>query len=198
MSLAMAAIGPSALSSVQAADPSDVVISDDAALTPSMGPVGNVSDAADQASASNGYISTYTVRAGDTIKSVADMFDVTPATVMWANDLTAGSALKAGMTLTIPPVSGRLITAKDGDTFASLSKKYGVPAGSIAYANDAMQSPEASRGSQRARSAWPPSSTSPRVPRPACRPTMMAIERSTRASSATTRHAEPSDSPAPP
>ena len=135
MQLATAAIGPGELADGASSDSSDVVISDDVALTPSMGPVGSASDA-DQASASNGYISVYTVQSGDTIKSVAAMFGVTPATVMWANDLTEKSALKAGTTLTIPPVSGRIVTAKDGDTFASLSKKYDVPAGAIAYAND--------------------------------------------------------------
>ena len=100
-----------------------------------MGPVGNPSDAAG-ASDAGGYITYYTVNAGDTIQSVAAMFDVTPATIMWANDLTAKSTLKAGEKLTIPPTSGRIVTVKAGDTLASLSKKYGVPAGAIAYAND--------------------------------------------------------------
>ena len=135
MSLGAASIGPSALSSDAAAStPDDVVISD-AALTPTMGPTGNVT-AANQTPDAGGYITTYTVRAGDTIASVADMFNVTPATVMWANDLTAKTPLKAGTDLTIPPVSGRIITIQKGDTLTSLSKKYGVPAGDIAYAND--------------------------------------------------------------
>lgn len=133
MSLASAAIGPAVVSG----DPdtlSSVVISG-AALAPTMGPVGNAEEA-DQFAGSGGYIAVYTVRAGDTIKSVANMFDVTPATVMWANDLTAKSKLKEGMFLTIPPIDGRVIIVKKGETLQSLAKKYGVEAGAIAFAND--------------------------------------------------------------
>lgn len=133
MPLAVAAIGPGALTDDTPSYAADSVTPDGGALAPSIGPIGNASDASQ---ASSGYISVYTVQAGDTIKSVAEMFNVSQATIMWANDLTAKSTLKAGTTLTVPPVSGRIVVAKDGDTFASLSKRYGVPAGAIAYAND--------------------------------------------------------------
>lgn len=133
MSLASAAIGPGAISG-QTSPASSIIISD-AALSPAIGPVGNAEEA-DQFSNTGGYITVYTVRSGDSIKSVADMFDVTPATIMWANDLTTKSMLKVGMILTIPPIDGLVITVKKGDTFASLAKKYGVEAGAIAFAND--------------------------------------------------------------
>ena len=75
MPVATSAIGPATLASDAAPDPSDVVISDDAALTPSMGPVGNASDAAALPDTS-GQISIYTVQPGDTVASVAAMFGV--------------------------------------------------------------------------------------------------------------------------
>lgn len=134
MPLAMASIGPSVIDKDTSTASSDVVISD-AALAPSIGPVGNVSDA-DQSDEAGVYITTYTVHAGDTFKSISNMFDVTPATIMWANDLTASSKLKDGMVLTIPSISGRIIIVAKGNTLQSLAKKYGVDAGEIAYANE--------------------------------------------------------------
>lgn len=133
IALASTTIGPGAFSGTSST-PSDIVISG-AALAPAMGPVGNAEEA-DQFAGSGGYIAVYTVRAGDTLKGIADMFDVTPATVMWANDLTTKSKLKEGMFLTIPPIDGRVIIVKKGETLQSLAKKYGVEVGAIAFAND--------------------------------------------------------------
>lgn len=69
-------------------------------------------------------ISVYTVRDGDTLSSIANMFGVSSNTILWANDIKRGSALKPGSTLTILPVSGVRYTVKRGDTVAALAKKY--------------------------------------------------------------------------
>ncbi len=133
MPLAIASIGPDMMGDGSQSS-SDIIIND-AALTPGIGPVGNES-AVNDTEDNSGQISVYTVHKGDTIASVAKMFGVSPATIMWANDLATGSKLKDGTILTIPAVSGRLISVKKGDTFQSLAKKYGVEASVIAFSND--------------------------------------------------------------
>lgn len=70
-----------------------------------------------------GQISVYTVRKGDTLSEIADMFDVSVNTVIWANDLR-GSRIKEGQELVILPLSGVRHIVKSGDTIASLAKKY--------------------------------------------------------------------------
>lgn len=79
---------------------------------------------------SNGQISTYIVRVGDTISSVAKMFDVSPNTVIWANDLKS-KTLKVGQELVILPISGVRHIVKSGDTVASIAKKYNADQGDI-------------------------------------------------------------------
>lgn len=127
-------IGPGMLSG----DPTsaDSVVIDSGALSPVMGPGGNASDAADLGASLSGGITFYTVRDGDTIASVADMFGVTSGTIRSANSLKAGQSLKPGTTLTILPVSGLTYTIKKGDTVKSIAKAYGVDASDINFYND--------------------------------------------------------------
>ena len=106
-----------------------------AALVPKVGPVGSTVEVA-EIPESGGQIIIYTVHAGDTIGSVAQMFGVTRQTVMSSNNLTAGEALKVGDILAIPPVSGKIHLVKKGDTLATLAKKYSVSALDIAVYND--------------------------------------------------------------
>ena len=112
----------------------DILITD-TTLTPKVGPLGSNLDVADIPEG-GGQIGVYTVHSGDTISSVAQMFGVTKATIISANDLTAGSSLKQGDILAIPPVSGRIHNVKQGDTVTSLAKKYKVDAVDIAVYND--------------------------------------------------------------
>ena len=100
----------------------DITIVDDSALMPEQGPSGTI---ADIEKPKNGTISTYVVREGDTLSSIAKLFDVTSNTILWANsDLPRGSALRVGQTLVILPVTGVKYTVKKGDTLASIAKKY--------------------------------------------------------------------------
>lgn len=66
----------------------------------------------------------YTVQPGDTIQSVAQSFDVSTNTVIWANDLSKNATLKTGQSLVILPVSGVIHIVKPGDTIGEISKKY--------------------------------------------------------------------------
>lgn len=110
----------------------DIIIVDDSALLPEEGPSGTI---ADIEKPKNGTISTYVVRQGDTLSGIAKLFGVSPNTILWANDISRGSALKVGQVLTILPVTGVKYTVKKGDTLASIAKKFGGDATEIANYN---------------------------------------------------------------
>ena len=84
----------------------------------------------------NTQISTYTVRQGDTISTVAKMFNVSINTILWANDLSGKSALQSGQILVILPVTGITYTVKSGDSIQGIAKKYGADVGDILNYND--------------------------------------------------------------
>ena len=84
----------------------------------------------------NGLISIYIVRSGDTLAKVANMFDVSVNTILWANDMTKGSTLKVGQTLVILPMNGVMHTVVAGDTLKSITKKYSGDLNEIADFND--------------------------------------------------------------
>jgi murein DD-endopeptidase MepM/ murein hydrolase activator NlpD len=69
-------------------------------------------------------IRTYKVKAGDTLATIADRFDVSTMTLWWANDLKSKNALVRGQVLNIPPVSGLVVTVKATDTLAGLARRY--------------------------------------------------------------------------
>ncbi len=134
MPLAMASIGPGMLDK-DTSSAGDVVIND-AALTPSIGPVGNES-AVDEIPENGGQISVYVVRKGDTLASIAKMFDVTRTTIIVFNNLPAGTTtLKEGTVLNILPISGIMHTVAKNDTLKSIAKKYKVEVGELAVNND--------------------------------------------------------------
>lgn len=87
----------------------------------STGPIG-ADERSDSKSA--GEISVYTVREGDSLSMIAEMFDVTANTILWANDLSNAKAIKPGQTLIILPIAGVRHVVKSGDTLASIAKKY--------------------------------------------------------------------------
>jgi LysM repeat protein len=97
------------------------ILVDDNALI-STGPIGEDEIAAQKSSL--GEIRVYTVRPGDSLSQVAQMFGVTANTIMWANDLTKATAIKPGDTLVILPIAGVRHIVKSGDTINSLAKKY--------------------------------------------------------------------------
>lgn len=110
----------------------DITIVDDSALLPEEGPAGTI---ADIEKPKNSTISTYTVREGDTLSGIALMFEVSPNTILWANDLPKSAKLKVGQQLTILPVTGIRYTVKKGDTIASVAKKYGADSSEISNYN---------------------------------------------------------------
>lgn len=95
------------------------VIQDQAILAP-LNPLGTMPLTDSEA----GQIFTYTVRSGDSISSIAKMFDVTQSTIRWANNLSPGQGPKSGDELVILPVSGVSYVVKKGDTVAKIAKQY--------------------------------------------------------------------------
>ncbi len=94
------------------------------AILPDAGPGGGLADVPDGMN-NHGEISIYVVREGDSLSSIASMFDVSVNTIIWANNMSRGQKLTIGETLVILPVTGIQHTVKKGDTLASLAKKYG-------------------------------------------------------------------------
>jgi murein DD-endopeptidase MepM/ murein hydrolase activator NlpD len=78
---------------------------------------------------------TYRVRSGDTLTGIANRFDVSMMTVWWANHLKAKDDLHIGQILTIPPVTGVVVTVAATDTLDALATKYGVAASDIIAIN---------------------------------------------------------------
>lgn len=97
----------------------DVIVDEGALLT--SGPFGN--DDFDESS-SAGEISVYVVREGDSLSRIAEMFDVTTNTILWANDLSSASDIHPGDTLVILPIVGVRHVVKSGDSIESIAKKY--------------------------------------------------------------------------
>src|SRR3989338_8618642 len=93
------------------------------ALLADAGPVGGPADVGGD-EYNHGQISIYIVREGDSFSAIADMFEVTINTILWANDIPRGAKLQVGQTLVILPVSGVQYTVKKGDTVLSIAKKY--------------------------------------------------------------------------
>jgi LysM repeat protein len=98
----------------------NITVSDGVALVPVESPSGTVSDVETLHSSQ---ISVYIVREGDTLTQIAEMFDVTVNTIVWANDIK-GRSIQPGQELIILPVTGIRHTVAKGDTLETLAKKY--------------------------------------------------------------------------
>lgn len=99
----------------------DVLI-EDGALVADYGPLGG--DDAVKAKETNGEISSYIVRKGDSLSEIAAMFGVSVNTVLWANDIKKATGIKEGDQLVILPISGVRHIVKKGDTMKSIAEKY--------------------------------------------------------------------------
>jgi len=78
---------------------------------------------------------TYKVKAGDTLTGIASKYGVSMMTLWWANNLKSKDDLHLGQTLTIPPVTGLVLTVQASDTLAGLAARYKVDEQEILDAN---------------------------------------------------------------
>ncbi|MDB5169055.1 MAG: hypothetical protein JWO41_411 [Candidatus Saccharibacteria bacterium] len=81
-------------------------------------------------------ITSYVVKDGDTLASIASQFGVTSDSIRWSNGMSS-TAVTVGSSLTIPPVSGIVYTVKAGDTPDTLATKYKASKDKIIAFNDA-------------------------------------------------------------
>lgn len=119
----------------------DVLV--DAGALVSSGPVGE--DVIASAKSQSGEIRVYTVKPGDTLSQIAEMFDVTANTIRWANDL-GGATIQPGDSLVILPIVGVRHVVKSGDTIGSIAKKYDGDADEILAYNQLADSSALSVG----------------------------------------------------
>lgn len=67
---------------------------------------------------------TYTVRKGDTLWSIAQLYDTTVANLVALNKLTNPNRLDVGQVLKVPAAKQTLYTVKKGDTLWGIAQKY--------------------------------------------------------------------------
>ena len=103
-------------------------------LVAEIGPAGTVSDIDQETT--NTQISLYVVRKGDILSKIADMYDVTVNTIIWANDLGRNPVLQEGQKLVILPISGVKYTVKKGDTLRNIANKYKTDLNEVLQFND--------------------------------------------------------------
>lgn len=66
----------------------------------------------------------YTVKEGDTLSYIAEKYDISLSTMLWANNLSSTTKIKPGQILLVLPISGAVHLVGDGDTIGSIAKKY--------------------------------------------------------------------------
>jgi len=81
-------------------------------------------------------ITEYAVQPGDSLKSIAQSYDISLNTLLWANELTSSSKVKVGQSLVILPTDGVLHVVKSGDTIIDIAKKYSASEEDIISFND--------------------------------------------------------------
>ncbi len=110
----------------------DIVLVHGEALMPAENPAGNMTDAQVPL---NSQITTYLVREGDSVSSIAAMFKVSPNTIIGANDIKKG-VIHPGQQLIILPITSIRYTTTKGDTLTSLARKFKSDAHDIAVYNN--------------------------------------------------------------
>lgn len=66
----------------------------------------------------------HSVQTGDTLGGIASKYNISIATILWANNLSVYSYIRPGDQIKIPPVSGVIHTVKKGDTITKIAKLY--------------------------------------------------------------------------
>ena len=89
-------------------------------------------------------IITYTVQTGDTLYGIAEKFDISADTIMWASSGLEfhPDLLKIGQVLTILPIDGVYHTVVSGDTLDSIAQQYKAEVSAIIeYEYNHLESP---------------------------------------------------------
>lgn len=91
---------------------------------------------------------SYTVIEDDSMGSIAEKFNVSTNSIIWANNFNSNTVIHAGDIIHIPPVSGLAYTVASGDTLDLLATKYKVEKIKIAEQNKLTMSSELLIGQQ--------------------------------------------------
>jgi len=67
----------------------------------------------------------YIVEEGDSLWSIADKFNISVDTIIWANEMR-GTTIRYGQKLVILPISGILHIVKEKDTISEIAEKYNI------------------------------------------------------------------------
>lgn len=78
----------------------------------------------------------YLVQEGDVLGAIAERYDLSLSTILWANDLTFRSVIQLGQELKIPPIDGVTYTVRSGDNLSSIARSYSVDVDTILAHND--------------------------------------------------------------
>jgi len=76
-------------------------------------------------------LTTYTIKAGETISQIAQEFKLNLDTILSWNDIRDARTLKVGMALEIPNTNGLKYTVRRGDTLERIARSAGVPLNGI-------------------------------------------------------------------
>jgi murein DD-endopeptidase MepM/ murein hydrolase activator NlpD len=80
-------------------------------------------------------VEEYIVKGGDTLSTIAEYYDISTESILWANNMRSTDFIKPGQKLEIPPSDGVIITVAKGDTLETLAKKYDANEQAIADFN---------------------------------------------------------------
>lgn len=69
-------------------------------------------------------VEEYMVEHGDSLSSIAEDFEISLETILWANDLNKNSLISPGQKLIILPVSGTLHIVRERDTLSEIAELY--------------------------------------------------------------------------
>jgi len=79
-------------------------------------------------------IIVYTVKQGDTLSEIAELFNISTNTIRWENNIS-GNNISVGKKLNILPVTGIKHIVKSGDTISKIASKYEADANDILIFN---------------------------------------------------------------
>lgn len=69
-------------------------------------------------------ISTYVVQKGDNLSSIAEKFDISLATILWANNLSKNATISVGQKLLILPITGVSYKVTKGDNLSTIAQHH--------------------------------------------------------------------------
>lgn len=78
----------------------------------------------------------YAVEPGDNLWSIAEKFNISLETILWANNLNKNSLIQIGQKLVILPVSGIVHQVQKGDTVSGIAQTYKTKIDEIVAFND--------------------------------------------------------------